>query len=153
MASHTPPATARFPAPVQTPTGTVYDVFVSAKSEDYGHARTAAAFLRKAGLRVFFSEEELPEMGNSDYFRAIDDALEGARHMLLVTTSRAHATSEWVEKEWRTYLNEKLSRRKTGNLVTLLCGSMTIADLPISLRQHEARPAGDLPSLLKYFRQ
>jgi hypothetical protein len=72
--------------------------------------------------------------------------------MLLVTTSRAHARAEWVEKEWRTYLNEKLSGRKSGNLVTLLCGNMTIGELPISLRQHEARTINDLPSLLNYFK-
>ncbi len=129
-----------------------YDVFVSAKSEDYKYARKASQFLRQAGLRVFFSEQELPEMGNSDYFKAIDDALECSCHMLLVTSSRDYVNSEWVQKEWRTYLNEKLSGRKTGNLVTLLCGTMTIGDLPISLRQHEARNVDDLPGLLNYFK-
>ncbi len=129
-----------------------YDVFLSVKSQDYPHARVAEAFLRKAGLRVFFCEQELPEMGNSDYFDAIDNALEGARHMLVVTSSREHVMSQWVKKEWQTYLNEKLSGRKSGNLVTLLFGKMTIGDLPLSLRQHEARNGEDLASLLNYFR-
>jgi len=141
----------RLKAPPTEPDPSHYDVFISVKSEDYPHARMAAAFLREAGLRVFFSEQELPKMGNSDFFDAIDTALESSRHMLVVTTSRAHVRSQWVKKEWQTYLNEKLSGRKIGNLVTLLCGSVKIGDLPLSLRQHEARPSDDLPSLLNYF--
>lgn len=129
-----------------------YDVFICVKSADNAHARKAAHFLRKAGLRIFFSEQELPEMGNSEYFDAIFTALEGARHMLVVTTSRAHADSKWVKKEWQAFLNEKLSDRKQGNLVALLCDQMKIADLPLSLRQHEARCADDLPDLLHYFK-
>jgi hypothetical protein len=131
---------------------TGYDVFVSAKSEDYPRARPVAKFLREAGLRVFFCEEELPEMANSEYFDAIDTALESSRHMLVVTSSRKHVESKWVKKEWQSFLNEKLSDRKPGNLVTLLCDGMKIADLPLSLRQHEARSENDLPSLLSYFR-
>lgn len=129
-----------------------YDVFISAKSQDYAHAREAAEFLRRAGLRVFFSEQELPEMGNSDYYEAIDNALEDCRHMLVVTSSRDHVESKWVKKEWKTYLNEQLNERKSGNLVTLLCGNIEINDLPLSLRQKEARRQNDLSSLLKYFK-
>lgn len=128
-----------------------YEVFISSKSEDYPHARKAAAVLRKAGLRVFFSEEELRRMGKSDYHDAIDNVLEEVRHMVVVTSSRKHVESPWVKKEWQTYLTEKLSGRKSGNLVTLLCCGMTIGDLPIGLRQHEARPVDELPKLLDYF--
>lgn len=128
-----------------------YDVFVSAKSEDYPAARKAVTFLRKAGLLVFFSDQELPEVGVSDYFEVIDNALEASRHMLVVTSSPMHVNSRWVRKEWQTFLNEKLSGRKDGNLVTLLCGGVQIENLPLSLRQHEARPDLDLPNLLRYF--
>ena len=129
-----------------------YDVFISAKSEDYPHAHVAAQRLREAGLSIFFADQELPELGESDYRKAIAKALEASRHMLVVASSRSNAESEWVEYEWGTFLNEKRSRRKSGNLATLLCGGMEIADLPIDLRQHEARPIDKLSVLLKYFK-
>ena len=128
-----------------------YDVFVSAKSEDYQYARRAADFLRKSGRRVFFSEQELLELGESSYFDAIYSALDRSRHMLVVTTSREHVESKWVKNEWQTYLNENLNGRKNGNLVTLLCGGIQIGDLPLGLRQREARHLTDLSSLLSYF--
>jgi TIR domain len=130
----------------------VYDVFVSSKSEDYPHAIIAADYLRDHGLRIFLATQELPEMGNSAYFVAIDDALEASRHLLVVTSSAANLKSEWVAHEWQSFLAEKRSGRKTGNVVSLLCGQMTIGDLPYSLRQHEARHDNDLASLLKYFK-
>ena len=149
----TPPVASTAPqAQPATADTHLYDVFISTKSEDFVHARDAAAFLRKAGLRVFLSVEQLPEMGNSDYFDAIFTALEGCRHMLVVASRRAHVESRWVKKEWQTFLNEKMSERKHGNLVSLLCGEMKIGDLPLSLRQHEARHGDDLASLLHYFK-
>ena len=149
----TPPVASTAPqAQPATADTHLYDVFISTKSEDFVHARDAAAFLRKAGLRVFLSVEQLPEMGNSDYFDAIFTALEGCRHMLVVASRRAHVESRWVKKEWQTFLNEKMSERKHGNLVSLLCGEMKIGDLPLSLRQHEARRGDDLASLLHYFK-
>ena len=131
----------------------LYDIFISVKSQDYPYAGEAADFLLKAGLRVFFSKQELPEMGNSDYYEAIDNALDGCHHMLVVTTCRAHVESKWVKHEWMTYLNEQLNGNKPGgNLVTLLCGDITNNDLPLSLRQKEALPHNDLPNLLNYFK-
>lgn len=151
--SKAPASAVGAPAKLDEPADpSAYDVFISSKSEDYPHARKAAEVLRKAGLRVFFSEDELRRMGKSDYYDAIDNVLEGTRHMVVVTSSRKHVESPWVKKEWQTYLTEKLSGRKSGNLVTLLCGNMRVGDLPIGLRQHEARPYGEQPNLLNYFK-
>lgn len=141
------------PSPLVPLLPTGYDVFISAKSQDYAHARVAVEYLTKSGLRVFFSEADLPRMGAADYYAAIDDALETATHMLVVTSSREFANSQWVRKEWQTFLNEKLGGRKHGVLVTLLCGGLTIEKLPLSLRQFEARPQHDLAGLLPYFRR
>lgn len=128
-----------------------YEVFISSKSADYPYAEKAAEFLVGAGINAFFSKRDLQEKGDADYYEAIDNALEGARHILVVTSSHDNVTGRWVKKEWQTYLNEKLSGRKSGNVVVLLCNGMKVDDLPIGLRQQEARPFQDLPDLLNYF--
>ena len=147
------PPTQPTPQPASQPAARGYDVFISAKSEDYPHARMALKFLTEAGLRVFFSDVELPRMGAADYYAAIDDALETATHMLVVTSSREFADSRWVRKEWQTFLHEKLSGRKDGELLTLLCQGLPREKLPLSLRQFQTCSQADLAGLLHYFRK
>ena len=115
-----------------------YDAFVSFKSEDQRFARTVYDLLLSRGLKVFFSRESLPRLGSADYHREIDKAIDRARHMVVVGTSREHIESKWVEYEWRLFLGERLAGRKTGNLVTVLAGTLTPGDLPITLRNFEA---------------
>lgn len=112
-------------------------VFISAKSEDYPQARRVYEFLAGQGISCFYSDESLLEMGEADYKDAIDQALDGAQHLVVVTSSRAHADSKWVKYEWNTFANELLSGRKTGNILTVLCGSLTPGELPIALRQRQ----------------
>jgi hypothetical protein len=131
-----------------------YDVFISYKSEDAPHARDVYEFLRAQGLSVFFSRESLPRLGSDEYHEQIDLAIEKARHMVIVTTSGEHTMAKWVNYEWRLFLGEKLAGRKTGNLVSVIAGDMTIGDLPISLRNREVlqlTPA-DLGRLLEYLK-
>jgi hypothetical protein len=78
-------------------------------------------------------------MGNSDYRREIDRALEQAKHLIVVTSRKEYVESKWVEAEWGSFINEKRSGRKDGNIIVLLAGSMQIGDLPISLRSFETR--------------
>jgi hypothetical protein len=135
-----------------TPSAGEYDVFISYKSEDTAHAREVYEFLKAQGLRVFFSRESLPRLGSDEYHEQIDLAIERARHMVIVTTSGEHTMAKWVNYEWRLFLGEKLAGRKTGNLVSVIAGDMTIGDLPISLRNREVlqlTPA-DLGRLLEY---
>ena len=114
-------------------------IFLSAKSEDYAPASRVYSFLAERGYSVFFSDQTLPRMGNSDYRREIDKALEQAKHLILVTSRKEYVESKWVEAEWGSFINEKRSGRKDGNIVVLLAGSMQIGDLPISLRSFETR--------------
>ena len=101
---------------------------------------------------MFFSRESLPRLGSDEYHEQIDLAIEKARHMVLVTTSGEHARAKWVDYEWRLFLGEKLAGRKTGKLVSVIAGSMTIGDLPIALRHREViqLTPGDLGRLLQY---
>jgi outer membrane protein assembly factor BamB len=128
-------------------------IFISAKSEDYEYAERVRTFLTDHGCRVFFSEKTLPETGNTEFGEEIDTALENSRHIIIVTSSREHVTSKWVKSEWRVFLDEKRAGRKTGNIITILAGSMRIEDLPIGLRNYETKFLNDpktLEQILNY---
>jgi tetratricopeptide (TPR) repeat protein len=114
-------------------------IFISAKSEDYTHARQVYSFLIAHGYSVFFSDQTLPHMGNTDYRKEIDRALESAKHLIVVTSRKENVESKWVEAEWGSFINEKRSGRKNGNILILIAGTMQIEDLPISLRSYETR--------------
>ena len=129
-----------------------YDVFISAKSADYGQARQVFQFLQSRGVAVFLSDESLPELGSSDYRKEIDRALDQAEHMVVVTSSRENVEASWVEAEWGFFINEKRSGRKLGNLVILVTGQFHPRDLPPSLRYYEAMSLGPeaFEKLLRY---
>jgi hypothetical protein len=148
------PALPATPPPSAPSAAAAVDVFISYKSDDTAHAQQVRDALVSHGLRVFFSRESLPRLGSDDYHRQIDGALEQARHLVVVTSSGDNAMAQWVEYEWRLFLGEKLAGRKAGNLITVIAGAMTIADLPLSLRHREVvrlAPA-ELPKLLEYLR-
>ena len=66
------------------------------------------------------SEELLPNLGSADYMREIDLALDSARHLVVVTNCVDNVLASWVEAEWRGFINENRSGRKTGNAITLI---------------------------------
>ena len=113
------------------------DVFISAKSADFQYANQVYKYLTDLGVRAFFSQESLPELGNSDYRKEIDKKLDEVQHMVVVVSSVEHAESPWVEAEWGFFINEKRSGRKKGNLITVTVGSLRPGELPASLRYHE----------------
>jgi hypothetical protein len=122
-------------------------IFISAKSEDYPYAHQVHAFLTDKKYDVFFSKDTLPELGNCEFGEAIDAALDRARHIIIVTSSRENVRSKWVKSEWRMFLDEKRAGRKRGNIITLLAGTMKIEDLPIGLRSYETQFLNDPGSL------
>jgi len=138
--------------PDSEPATTGYDVFISYKSEDSEPAEEVYRFLTERGLRTFFSRESLPQLGSDEYHQRIDSAIEQTRHMVVVTSSGAHATAKWVQYEWRLFLGEQLAGRKAGNLVTVIAGGMEIGELPISLRHRQVFSPGELSQLLGYLR-
>jgi hypothetical protein len=127
-------------------------IFICARNADYQYAEAVYHFLVAAGLPVFFSQESLPELGISDYRKQIDQALDEAEHMIVITSSVENALSSWVEAEWGFFINEKRSGRKTGNLITVAVGGLKPVSLPPSLRYYEVipyDPAG-LDKVLRY---
>lgn len=128
------------------------DVFISANSSDFSFAWIVHDFLTEHGLSVFFCEKSLPLVGESDYRKQIFKAIDKAQHMVVVTSSKSNAESDWVQDEWGTFLNEKRSKRKTGNLVTVVTGELRPENLPIELRQQQVISLNDegLNKLISY---
>ena len=151
-----PPPRSSPPAPAADPGGTpsLFDIFISFKSEDERYARQVYETLTGNGLRVFFSRASLPHLGSEAYHAQIDKAIEHARHMVVVTTSAEHVNSRWVEYEWRLFMGEQLAGRKAGNLIPVIAGDMPIWKLPICMRPLQVlRCDGEgLASLVEYTR-
>jgi hypothetical protein len=125
---------------VGSPDSAAYDVFICHRSKDFEYAKRLYDFLIEHRLSTFLSEVCLPKLGSADYMKRIDDALDRCRHMVLIASSVEHILSSWVEAEWRVFINEKRSGRKTGNIVTVVVGITDIGSLPISLRYYEVIP-------------
>lgn len=113
-----------------------YDIFISCKSEDYPFARKVYQYLREHNYNVFLADTELRKKGNAEYGEIIDEALDSATHMVIVATKPEYIMSAYVKSGWRTFIEEKRSGRKKGNIVTLI--EFTISDLPISLRHFQS---------------
>lgn len=132
-----------------------YDVFLSFKSEDEALARKVYDYLTQSGKEVFFSRETLLQRGDSEYERVIYDALDHAKHMVLVTSNPDYLKTEWVMEEWRAFNNELREGRKTGNLVLVMADDV-VGDkgrLPGQLRQKEIIKTSEFRSrLLSYLR-
>lgn len=131
---------------------TRWDIFISKNSKDAVHARKVHDFLTGQGLKAFLSEVSLPEAGLADFQETIEQALEECQHLVVVASSKENLDSRWVQAEWRMFLNELRSGRKSGNVLTVLAGEMTVADLPLSLRsfQVERLTEAGLQALCRY---
>ena len=105
------------------------DVFISHKSQDYSCAKAVYDELIKYGKKLFLSEVSLPVMANTDYTFAIDNALEKAKGMIVIADSIEIFDSGWVHYEWSSFLNEKRSGRKNGNLITIVRNEESIGKL------------------------
>lgn len=130
-----------------------YDVFISYKSEDEVIAEKIYDYLRQNGKETFFASKTLPQLRDSEYEKAIYDAMERSKHMVLVGSDPEYFKTEWVSDEWGFYRNEKRKGRKKGNLVIVLADEYMKDDgkLPSQLRQTEIIPMSTFRTeLLEY---
>lgn len=133
----------------------IIDVFISRKSADANYAKQLYDYLTKEGLNVFESDHTLKELGNAEYIKAIDSALERTSHLMVVASSREHMLSSWVEAEWLFFLNRKRSGKANGNLFTVSCSDMSLDDIPASLQNYEVIPFNkkNFPIIFNYCRR
>ena len=127
------------------------DVFISHKSQDYSYAKAAYDELTGMGRKVFLSEISLPAMADTDYTASIDYALDKTKGMVLIAKSIDTFNSGWVNYEWSSFLNEKRSGRKSGNLITIVSDEQSILKLPYALRQYETITFDHISKLSNYF--
>ena len=117
-------------------------VFISHNHRDYDMARKIYDHLAQQSADIFLSGVSLPQLGSCDYMKEIDKALETAQHMVVAGTSIENIMSGWVEAEWRLFINEKRSGRKSGNIITVINGGLKPSELPMSLRYYEVIDLG-----------
>lgn len=127
-----------------------YDVFISCKSEDYKYAKQVYDFLVESNLTVFLCDAELQKSHKTMYGRVIEDAIDGTEHMIVFASKTEYVTSSYVEEEWRLFLEEKRSGRKSGNILTILKG-VKIDSLPIGLRHRQSLSYSDFKNELLYY--
>ena len=60
-------------------------------------------------------------------------------------------SSGWVKYEWTAFLNEKLSGRKDGNILTVITDNMNIDELPFTLRQFEVININSINQIEEWF--
>lgn len=111
-----------------------WNVFISKKSEDFAFAKQVYDMLVANGSKVFLSEISIPEENCADYQETVEQAIDQCEHMVVVASSHENIVSPWVKEEWRIFLSDLRCGRKTGNIVTVLAGGMTVDDLPSGLR-------------------
>ena len=126
-----------------------YDIFISCKSEDYEIAEKVYSFLKDNGFSVFLSSKELRRMAQADYMNVISVALDTAYSMIVISTQKEYLTSKWVQFEWSTFLNEILSGRKNGQIMTLL-ENIKVSEMPIQLRKYESFTLENCKDILPY---
>ena len=126
-----------------------YDIFISCKSEDYEIAEKVYSFLNVNGFRVFLSSKELRRMAQADYMDAISVVLDTAYSMIVISTKKEYLKSKWVKFEWSTFLNEILSGRKNGQIMTLL-ENIKVSEMPIQLRKYESFTLENYKDILPY---
>lgn len=122
-----------------------YQVFISFKNtdsngqhtKDYHMAYALYTHLINKGIKVFFSEETLEKLGDSDYKAAIDSALDVVSVLIVVGTSADNLNSKWVKYEWDSFHQDILSDYKDGEIFSYLA-DLDIHTLPRSLRSLQA---------------
>ena len=89
-----------------------YDVFISYKSQDEDLGKVIYDFFRKNMKEPFWSKVSLPELSESEYENAIYDALDKAKHFVVVLSNLSYMKDSWVEREMRIFHREKNENRK-----------------------------------------
>jgi hypothetical protein len=115
-------------------------VFISYKSEDTDIAYWLYDFLENKNIPAFCSGRSIPLMGESDYARLIDKALDQCSYLVVLGTQPDYFDSGWVSYEWRSFLNEIRSKRKPDGKVFTLTQDIPVSSLPYALRNVQNLP-------------
>ena len=114
-----------------------YDVFICKKSEDVALAEEILHYLEDNNYTCFLSERNLPDIGDSNYYGKIDEALDQSKNMIVVCSDANYLNTPWVRHEWQSFSNEKMSSSDRGNVVTIITSNVKREDVPFTLRNLE----------------
>lgn len=115
-----------------------YRVFISSKSEDYPLAEKVYEFLLSHNISAFLACTVLQQIGEAEYARAIDAALDSSEHIIVVASKLEYLTSKWVQYEWSTFSDDKNSGYRQGNILTILSPDIEHRLLPRPLRHKQS---------------
>lgn len=121
------------------------DVFISFKNTDADGRSTSDSVLAKElydrltarNIHTFFSNSSLLTLGQSVYKRAIDDALETTKVLIVIASSAEFLNSEWVKYEWESFHQDILSGMKKNCQIIPYLGSISRENTPRSLRDFQ----------------
>ncbi len=89
-----------------------YDVFISFKNEDSDLADQIYNYCLEQLVQPFYSKKTLPELGDTEYAKAINNALRKSKRFVVVFSKLDYLKSKWVEYEMEVFHNEIIDRRK-----------------------------------------
>lgn len=116
-----------------------YDVFICYKESEPDGSRTKESVLAQdiyyqltdQGYRVFFSRITLEEKAGEQYEPIIFAALNSAKVMVVVGTSKEHLEAVWVKNEWSRFLS--IMKRDRGRVILPCYRDMSPYDMPDAL--------------------
>lgn len=133
----------------------MYDLFISFKSENCAYAMAMRNELLEidSKLEVFMSEVSLDKIGNSDYSKTIEQAIQSAKNMVVVSDSLEYINSKWVAYEWRLFRHHQLNDKMNfyNNLV-LAIRDINPHMLPTTLQLCECIDIADAKRLYQYIK-
>lgn len=134
-----------------------HDIFISFKNSDKNGGLTRDSQmaeelyqeLKKKGFNPFFSKYSIDESTRSDYIDVIDCALESARILVAVGTSRENLSSSWVKSEinqFRTLMNAENDQTRT--IISYRSKEFSHNNLPSSIGQFQSYD--DLKAVVRF---
>ncbi len=137
-----------------------YDVFICHKKEDMDIATDMYYFLQNNLKEVFLDKFSLPEMSESQYRKAIMQALDGSSHFVVILSDLEYMESYWVKLEMEIFQSEiDEGRKPNSNFIMVVTNDVydsiirsNKSVIPIDYRRCEIMRVEDYKnSLISYF--
>ncbi len=127
-----------------------YDVFICYKETDNSGRRTIDSTLAQdiyyqltnEGFKVFFSRITLEDKLGTEYEPYIFSALNSAKVMLVIGTSKDYFNAVWVKNEWARFLD--LARKDKSKMIIPCYRDMDAYDLPDELSMFQSQDMGKI---------
>lgn len=122
-----------------------YDVFICYKETDNNGRRTVDSTLAQdiyyqltnEGYKVFFSRITLEDKLGAEYEPYIFSALNSAKVMLVIGTSKDYFNAVWVKNEWARFLD--LARKDKSKMIIPCYRDMDAYELPDELSMFQSQ--------------